>query len=521
MDTITTFLHQDYALSLVGLVFAAALLLLVRALLPREDRSRARIATIYLSLALFAGFVLWVLPQGSSVTKTIEFFWWFFVLASIGRSGVLLLVDVFSVRRTHRQSPRIFRDLTQAVVYVIVVMMTLRAVGVEPGSLLTTSALLTAVVGLALQDTLGNLVSGLALQVQRPFEVGDWIQFESDTRSIGQVTEVNWRATTVMTSDLVELIVPNATLAKAAVRNFSRPSQISRRCVTVQGPYEVPPHRVQEAIVKTLETTPGVIADPPPWVQTDAFSDSGIEYRVWFFTDNFAAREATDGLVRDRVWYALSRASIGIPFPIRTVHMHQVSEESKRHAYDRELDRLDNVLRAVDFLDLLSAESHRSLAAAAEVRLFGPGEIIVKQGEQASELFIIDRGEVDVEVDKKPPTLADGSVAPKSSKSPRQLSVARLGPGKFFGEMALLTGEARAATVRAATECALIVVGHKAFHDTIVSVPEVVAKMSALVAQRHEELEAVAEGSRPSLDPTPERSARLLSQIRAFFKLSQ
>ena len=523
MTSLFEFLHSDTALSLIGLVFAGLLLLLVRVLLPREDRARARIATIYLTLALGVGLVLLILPHGSSIAKTVEFFWWFFVLASIGRSVVLLFVDVFSVRKTHRQSPRIFRDLTQAVVYVVVLMMTLRAVGVEPGSLLTTSALLTAVVGLALQDTLGNLVSGLALQVQRPFEVGDWIQFETDTRSIGQVTEVNWRATTVMTSDLVELIVPNATLAKASVRNFSRPSKVSRRSVTVQGPYEVPPHRVQEAILQALETVPGVIQDPPPWVQTHAFQDSGIEYWVWFFTDNFAAREATDGMVRDRVWYAMSRAGIGIPFQVRTVHLHQVSEDTKRREYEAELERRDNVLRAVDFLDLLSSESHRALAAAAEVRRFGPGEIIVRQGDTAAELFIIDRGEVDVEVTKKPPPSASSiplSVPPVSSKKPRQLAVARLGPGKFFGEMALLTGEPRAATVRAATECALIVIGHKAFHDTIVALPEVLAKMSRLVAERHEELEAVAEGSRPSLDPTPERSARLLSQIRQFFKLS-
>lgn len=520
LDQLTEFLRHDYAVSLLAVVFAAMLIVLVRLLLPIADRPRARIATIYLCLSFMAGGLMRVVPDGSSTEKTIEFFWWFFLLASIGRSIVLLLIDVVSVRRSHRSSPRIFRDLTQAVVYVIVVMLTLRADGVEPGSLLTTSALLTAVIGLALQDTLGNMVSGLALQIQRPFEAGDWIQFENDTRSIGQVTEVNWRATTVMTTDLVELIVPNGILAKAMVRNFSRPSRVSRRSISVQGAYEVPPHRVQEAIVRALETTPGVIKDPPPWVQTNAFADSGIEYTVFFFTDDFAAREVTDGAVRDRVWYAMNRAGIGIPFPVRTVNLHQVSEESQRRALERELERRDDILRAVDFLDHLPAEAHRALAAAAEVRLFGPGEIIVKEGETAGELFIIDRGEVDVEVTKRPPpgSTADPNAAPAPSK--RQLSVARLGPGKFFGEMALLTGEPRAATVRAATQCALIVIGHDAFHDQIMKVPEVLKRMSDLVAERTEELEAVAEGSRPSLDPTPERSARLLSQIKAFFKMS-
>jgi small-conductance mechanosensitive channel/CRP-like cAMP-binding protein len=509
MQTIASFLHQDYALSLFGLLFATGLLLFVRMFVPPDERGQMRIASIYLVLAFVVGLALVVIPGESQIARTFEFFWWFFVLASIGRSLVILFIDVIFARRTHqtKTSPRIFRDLTQAVVYIIVLMMTLRAVGVEPGSLLTTSALLTAVIGLSLQDTLGNLVSGLALQLQRPFQVGDWIQFEADLRSIGQVTEVNWRATTVMTSDLVELIVPNATLAKSSIRNYSRPSKVSRRSVTVQGPYEVPPHRVHEAIVKVLEETPGILKTPPPWVQTSSFADSGIEYTVWYFMDDFASRVFQDGLVRDRVWYAMSRAGIGIPYPIRMVHAHQVSEATQRREHERELERRDRILGSVDFLDVLPKDAHRALADQAEVRLFGPGEVIVRQGETANEMFIIDRGEVAVEIH-----------AVKSSK-PRQLSVAKLGPGKFFGEMALLTGEPRKATVRATSECALLVIGHGAFHDVVAVVPEVVEKVSALVAQRQEELEAVSEGSRPSLDPTPERSARLLSQIRQFFKL--
>ncbi len=287
----TGFFHGQYALGAIGVLVAGVLLALVRFLLPRADRDRAKIAAVYLALGVIAALGAWVSPDATTIAHTFEFFWWFFVLASCGRSVVLLAIDVFFGKKTHRTPPRIFRDLTQAVVYVIVLLLTLRAVGVEPGSLLTTSALLTAVVGLALQDTLGNLVSGLALQMQRPFEVGDWIQFESESRHVGQVTEVNWRATTVMTSDLVEVIVPNATLARAPIRNYSRPSIVSRRTITVQGPYDVPPHRVHDAIVSSLVGAPGVLADPAPWVRTSAFGDSGIEYTVLFFTDDYAGRD--------------------------------------------------------------------------------------------------------------------------------------------------------------------------------------------------------------------------------------
>lgn len=503
MESIVGFLKGDYALGVAGVGAAVVLLALARLLLPQVERNRTRIAAIYLVLAVVFGIAEWVAPTRSTIEKTIDFFFWFFVLASCGRSLVLLAVDVVFGKRTQRAAPRIFRDLTQAVVYVIVLMLTLRAVGVEPGSLLTTSALLTAVVGLALQDTLGNLVSGLALQMQQPFQIGDWIQFENDPRQIGQVTEVNWRATTVMTSDLVEVIVPNSMLAKSPIRNYSRPSKVSRRSVSVQASYTAPPHRVQEAIVKALAGTPGVLREPAPWVQTKLFADSGIEYTVWFFTDEYGARERIDGFVRDRVWYAMQRAKLEIPFPIRTVHMHQVSEQSEQRERELELQRRDKILRCVDFLNVLSPETHRMLAASSEIRLFAPGEVIVAQGEKGGELFIIDTGEVSIEI----------------GRDRRQVSIAKLGSGKFFGEMGLLTGEARTATVRAITDCALLVIGYEAFHDTIARVPGVIEKMSELLAVRQAELEAAASEDRQSIAPIQDRSKHLISQIKSFFKL--
>lgn len=494
----------DRSVDVVGFATAVALLALAHFLLGKEDKPRTRLPLAYLLLAGLFGILAAVLESNANVGRVFAFLYTFFLLASCGRSLVLLAVDVIFGRRTHRAPPRIFRDLTQAVVYVIVLMLTLRAVGVEPSSLLTTSALLTAVVGLALQDTLGNMVSGLALQMQRPFEVGDWIQFDPDPRQIGQVTEVNWRATTVMTSELVEVIVPNALLAKTPIRNYSRPAHVSRRTVTVQGPYESSPRRVHDAILAALQGTPGVLADPPPWVQTRNFGDSGIDYAIYFFTDDFASRDRIDGHVRDRIWYALQRGEVQIPYPQRTVHMHAVSEESRGRSLERELERRDRVLRCVDFLEVLPAEAHRALAAAAVVRLYAPGEVIVSLGDRSGELFIIDRGNVVVEL-------------PREDRSARE--IARLGPGKFFGEMGLMTGEQRKATVRAAEECELIVVSHEAFHSTLAANTGVIEKISELLLERQAELEAVASSRDTMIEQKDDRSKRLISQIKDFFKL--
>lgn len=494
----------DRTVDVVGMGTAIALLILARFLLSAEDKPRAKLPLVYLLLSVLFGALGLLLEKEASVARVFSFLYTFFLLASCGRSLVLLAVDVVFGRRTHRAPPRIFRDLTQAVVYVIVLLLTLRAVGVEPSSLLTTSALLTAVIGLALQDTLGNMVSGLALQMQRPFQVGDWIQFDPDVRHIGQVTEVNWRATTVMTTELVELIVPNALLAKAAIRNYSRPSHVSRRTITVQGPYDSSPKRVHDAILAAMAGTPGVLADPPPWVQTRNFAESGIEYAIHFFTDDFASRDRIDGHVRDRVWYALQRGEVHIPYPQRTVHMHAVSEETRGRSLERELERRDRVLRCVDFLDVLPPEAHRSLAAAALVHLYAPGEIIVEQGDTSGELYIIDRGEVVVEL-------------PREDKTARE--IARLGSGKFFGEMGLMTGEQRKATVRAAVECELLVVSHEAFHNTLASNTDVIERISDLLLTRQAELEAVASSRETMIEPIEDRSKRLISQIKNFFKL--
>src|SRR5690606_81842 len=154
---------------------------------------------------------------------------------------------------------------------------------VEPGSLLATSALLTAVLGLSLQDTLGNMFAGLAIQAERPFELGDWIQYDSTTEHIGEVTEINWRATRLLTLDRVLITVPNGSLAKSSIRNFSRPQPVTRRSTTIWAPYNVSPHRVQRALTQAAQETPGVLAEPPASVITRAFSERGVEYSVRYF----------------------------------------------------------------------------------------------------------------------------------------------------------------------------------------------------------------------------------------------
>jgi small-conductance mechanosensitive channel/CRP-like cAMP-binding protein len=539
-------LSLNFTSEMLGIPLAVALLLVAVLLLPRSARIRARQGAVSLGLSIVCGTLRLLFPTDLVISRALLFAATFFLLASMGRSIVLIALDVVVERRSARTTPRIFRDLSTGVIYLVVGLVALRAIDVEPGSILTTSALLTAVVGLAMQDTLGNLVSGLALQMQRPFDVGDWIEVGSGEQA-GRVTEVTWRATTVMTLDHVEVILPNANLAKAAIRNYSRPSPISRRRIVVGVSYAAAPHDVHTALVAAAREVQGVLANPPPSSRNRAFADSAVEYELFFFIDDFSIAPRLDGAVRDRVYYALARAGIEIPYPTRTVHALPPPDTAATRR--EETARFAKAIAALDLAQPLPDDARLFLAERAHLRIYGPGEAIVRQGDSSDELFIIESGLVGIEIRHETPALppqvagalaaaqagaaglVGGAAAtplgtstspvtanPRTVPPPRAHEVAELGAGQCFGEMGLLTGEKRAATVRAKKICRLVVVDHESFHGVLAAHPEVVERMGLLLASRQAALDAAAT-TRVATPAPEERSRRFISQIREFFKL--
>ena len=430
-----------------------------------------------------------------------------FLLAAVGRSLVLLVLDVGLGRRMKQPLPKIIRDLTQGVVYLAVGLASLRAAGFDPGSLLTTSALLTAVIGLSLQETLGNLFAGLAIQMQRPFDVGDWIQFDTDPKHIGRVLEINWRATKVQTLDDVEIIVPNGALGKVPIINYTKPKTDSRRNVYFTLPSHVAPKRVHRLVLDAVADSWGVLQDSKPSVVTNQFTEAGIEYWLRVWTDRFGQRDKVDGEVRDRIWYALSREGIALSFPHRSVYLHEVTEASaQREKSERAAQRIASLTK-VDFLAILPKEELERLAHVAETRRYAPEEAIVHKGDKSSDLFIVHSGSVKVMVPGKTPKGQDTLD-----------EIARLEQGKFFGEMALMTGEPRNASVLAAEECELIAIDRDAIKATLDANPKLAETISRVLAERHAKLAAHESAQGKDVGPNiEERSNQILARIKSFF----
>ncbi len=487
-------------------VSVALVLLGAAALLFDTAERRALKQPLYFLIAhlVFKGFSL-VLEEPSAMWRVATLLSLATLLIAIGRAGVLLFVEAILGKRLGRPLPKIIRDILQGVVYFVLLLGVLRELGLEPGQLLTTSALLTAVIGLSLQDTLGNLIAGLAVQMQRPFDVGDWIQYDADPKNIGRVLEINWRATRIITLDEIEIVVPNGLLAKSPLKNYTRPTPASRRNIYFSVGYEVPPRRVQEIVRQAIADSPGVLREPAPSVVTNGFGEAGIEYWVRVFTDQFHRRDVVDGNVRDRIWYGLQRAGINLPFPHRSVHLQQHSDETRAQDADRRTKKLHRALSQVDFLEVVDDKMRLALASRATTRLFSAGEMIVRQGEETDDFFIILKGEVAV-------------VLESASES---VEVTRLGRGKFFGEMALVTGEKRKATVKATVDCELLVIDHDAFKHVLEEKPEVVEALSRVLAERQLQLdEHAARASNEDRTSMVEReSSQLLGRIKRFFSL--
>ncbi|HEY6722470.1 MAG TPA: mechanosensitive ion channel family protein [Polyangiaceae bacterium] len=486
----------------VGAIIAVALVIAARLLLPAEERRLVRLPLFFLVLfgVAWTG-SLFAPPEstGGRLTRLCELF---MLLASIGNSVFLIVIRAVLAKRLGFPVPRIVQDIIQIGVYIAVALVTLRAAGVEPSSLLATSALLTAVIGLSLQDTLGNMFAGLAIQAERPFEVGDWIQYDATQENVGEVTEINWRATKLITQDRVVITVPNGALAKSSIRNFSRPERITRRTTIIHAPYDVSPDRVQQALLRAAQDAPGVLPAPPVTVITRGFSDRGMEYGVRFFIDDFRDRDPITSAVNDRLWYAMARLNVSIPVPRRRIEIEQLSDETQMRATEQAVDRRLRTLEQVDFLQALPRELLAELASSAETRVYAPGEYIIHQGDTGAEMFIIDSGRVGVVLERRA----------------NEQHVAELGHGKCFGEMSVMTGEPRKASIRAITETRVLVVDKGTFKALLDKNEGVLEDISEILADRHQQLDEAA--IHEVTDERKTQPALLLNRIKSFFSVN-
>jgi len=377
--------------------------------------------------------------------------------------------------------------------FIVIGLLVLVATLVFHDKLLTTSAVSAVVIGFALQDTLGNAFAGLAIQSERPFHVGHWIRvgdFE------GRVAEVTWRATKLRTKAGNFVVVPNNIVSKEAITNYSEPAAAVRIDVEVGASYLSSPGEVKAAIGEALANSPRVLKTPPPDTILAAFDSSAINYRVRFWIQDYERDEAARDEVRTNIYYSFARHGIEIPWPIQ-VQYEREWEASDPHAPVAERRRL---LAGVDLFAGLGEEMLAELAQASRVKTYGNGEAIVRQEEAGESMFVIGSGGATVVLE------------------PDRREVAVLERGGYFGEMSMLTGDPRTATVLARGDTRVFEISAELFRRLAGSHPRAVEQVGVAAAARRIELDKMrAAGVGQAVADAP---ATFMDRMRRFLRFS-
>jgi small-conductance mechanosensitive channel/CRP-like cAMP-binding protein len=355
------------------------------------------------------------------------------------------------------------------------------------------------IVGNATQDTLGNLFAGLALNAERPFQIGDWVTVGGHT---GVLVDTTWRATRLRTKAEDYIVIPNSAIAKESIVNYSRPTGSHACQVAIGVSYDTPPNRVREVILGVLREAPEVSQNPAPSVYLASYGDSAVNFTIKFFIEDFARSDPIQSGVMDRLWYAFRREGISIPYPIRDVRHRdaQADEQAQRAAGQNAVRQL---LAGVELFQSLSPEEMERLARAAKLHLYAKGENLCRQGEPGDSFYIIREGRVAVTM-----TGADGQL----------VTAAHLTRGAFFGEMSLLTGEPRSGTVTAETDVEVLRVSKPDFAGLLQANADLAGKLAAVLEKRIEG-RRTAMAAPTARQTAPETHTALAVRIRQFFGL--
>ena len=403
--------------------------------------------------------------------------------------------------------PRIIEDLAITILYAIYGLTQMRVLGVDLTGIIATSAVITAVLAFAMQDTLGNVLGGLAIQLDNSVRVGDWIRVDD---LVGRVTDIRWRSTAIETRNWETVVIPNSALMKTKFvilgRREGAPLQWLRDFGFMVDP-AVPPARVISLVEEEMREIliANVARAPAPSCVLVDFEAGNLLYKLRYYLTDLAEDELTDSAVRVHLFASLQRAGVRLAEEQRTVHAVAKDEAHAETVRQRELARRLQMMKSIDLLSPLSDEERVVIAERLQYAPFARGDVITKQDSIAHWLYIIAFGEAEVRYEQP-------------GRAPRVIGSVRA--GQFFGEMGLLTGEPRNATVVARTDVECYRLDRASFQGLLLARPEIATDVSRVIAARKPGLEtARAEAALDMANPQPPSQPDLLERMRRFFGL--
>lgn len=442
------------------------------------------------SLPLGYGFIPPGAPRG--LVLFLSTLWWY-IAAVLG--GSLTKIAALLAIRTNSGGRgaafTFFADTLSIVFFLVATIATASYVFELPVStVFATSSIIAVVLGFALQSTLGDLFGGIALAIERPFQIGDWITI--DEKFTGRVVEITWRTTRLSSKTEDTIVFPNAFIARSHLINHYLPTPLHRIAIMISVSNRESPVRVSEVLTAAVMSAEGIADIPPPSVDVRDLTDTALLYKVKFHVPAFEDRDDVMSDVYKQIWLHLSWAGLARPHPRQIVEHMPVAAETS------EVERIAGLLGRVPVFAPLEDEERQQLAAALKPRHVSAHERLLSQFDEGRSLFIVREGLLDVSVRTE-----DGDK-----------SVARLYPGDYVGENSLLTGAPRNATITAITPSSVYELDKDDVSALLELRPEIADEFGRVLATREHARLALPNGGAALPESVLEH---FTSQIAAFF----
>lgn len=490
--TFQILLSNDITLLLIPLAFFL-LVVVLRALFAKNlPISKAWLTIKVAGFGILLSILVRSLTIPPDITPYIEEIQGVILFFCMGNVLAYLLVDSYLEFRMQGQVPSFLRELMLLSVYLFVAATALRVIfDINVKSILTGTTFLAAALAIAFQSTLVNVVSGFHIQADKGFKRRTWVWIK-DKDIEGEIVNVGFRHTTLLTTAEHKVYIPNNFLIQNIVHTIgNRDEKATGINLKVQIQYSFPPERAMTVLLNALRDVPEILPEPAPSVRLDWFMESGVQYNLRFYLEDYGMILKVRNAILTRVWYAVTREGFSFPFPHREIIMRESEPPFRMSAHGIQWN-----LRQTEILSPLKDEDLDVLAKRVHLRIFGQGETVVRQGEEGNSLFVNLCGELEVSVDG--------------------MKVGMLRGGEFFGEMSLLTGEKRRATVVAAGEVWIIEITKGALEPIVRSNPFVVEGLSAALERRLEKIKEVQLFSKTAPQGDVRRDTMLV-KIKNFF----
>ncbi len=399
--------------------------------------------------------------------------------------------------------PRFIFNILALVILTIVLLYSVNKVfGTNLSGLLVTSTVVSAVIGLSLQDTLTNLFAGISLQIEAPFNIDEWVSLGGHE---GKVVSQNWRTLTLLTRENHRISLPNKTVAGEKIINYSRPIKRQIHSFFVDIDYSHPPNVVKKAITELLEEIPEVSINKQACPYVVSYGSSGVKYCLKYWIEDYADVIIIQDIVLSRLWYKLRRKNIKIPYPISEIHMELESPEAENRKAKERIAYIQKELSKQEWLENIDQKQLEMLAEGANLLKFAKDDNLVTQGQEGDSMFFILHGNAKVFI--------------KGSRG-KEVYVADKGLGDYFGEMSLLTGDVRTATVRAIEDIEVIEIDKEHFTEIIAKDAEILNSLVKALEKNQSSLTQIIEEEKNNSN-IPMQSARkiIMNKIVSYLNI--